>query len=278
MSIQNVLIKNMVPYHFEIIESIIRTLVPAQCNTIYILQLPPNPEFASYICKAYSKVKMISRETDAQHVTLHIHATVYPHDMAVIKQNPNHIFVSHRVASALTALPNVWFLTPLAPTRWFLPSWLPPVERNLQGCVLGIQGNIVEGRRNFRSLIPLLQATSDLPYKIKIVGRGELPGYLKPWSHKIVIAANLNFIDFHKAFSNVTALLPLIDTEFKHGYFTDQLTSTISYAEAYHIPLIAHENLKRIYERCTTFKWIPYSSSKEFIQACESFVRSPITC
>lgn len=70
---------------------------------------------------------------------------------------------------------------------------------------------------------------------------------LLPFASRINFCANLEFIQYHLAFANVDVLCPLVDDTFKHDYFTDKLTSSVSYGMGYNLYFVCHEKLQSIY-------------------------------
>lgn len=278
-----VVICNNVPCHNEVIESIESILIPMLdiSATAIMLQLKHmNKSFLDYISKYKKHIRVVDYSTAAPPNALVIHATAYEKDIETIKSNPHEIFIAHRVSKELEELPNVWFLTPLAKQRWFIPRALPKIESapttRSEYPVIAIQGNIVESRRNFRALCGLLEKTGHLGYKIKLIGRGKLPEYLTPWADHFILELDRPYLEYHAAFAGVDALLALIDESFSHGYFTNQLTSTVSYAVGYNIPLIAHSRLARIYADVPDLTLISYTTPSEFINCVASFIEQAL--
>ena len=183
----------------------------------------------------------------------------------MISNKKNVFYISHDAIKDLALYKNVYFLTPLAKSpKYILPCILPSITKIKSTIpIFIIQGNIEEKRRNYKSLIPIFEKYKNNDFIIKIVGRGKLPNYLKPYIKKIVIKSNLDFINFHKQFSDVFCILPLIDDSFKHKYFTSKYTSTISYGLAYNLTFLCHSKLKKIYP---IKKYKTYSNQDEMTE------------
>jgi len=66
-----------------------------------------------------------------------------------------------------------------------------------------IQGHLSKEhkhRRNFNLLISILKVNYQYPFKIRVLGKGDLDESLKPFMNKIEHLKNKNFIDYHKGF------------------------------------------------------------------------------
>lgn len=73
-----------------------------------------------------------------------------------------------------------------------------------------IQGSINHNRRNYNLLLKILSYKYEKKFKIKLVGRGNLPRQLFKYRKQIIFRKNLNFIDFHKEFIDAYGIFPLI--------------------------------------------------------------------
>ena len=161
-----------------------------------------------------------------------------------------YFFISHRVDSECLKYPNIFYLTPLSKENYLycdiLPFMVNKIKNNIP--IFVIQGNLNKDRRNFNLLIQILSKDYDYDYKIKLIGRGELPVELEPFKNKIILKNNLNFIDFHKEFLDAYAIFSLFNKESHPQYYTNQLTSTINYAKAYNLKIIIDKDLQDIYQ------------------------------
>ena len=110
-----------------------------------------------------------------------------------------------------------------------------------------IQGCLNSNRRHLLLLIKILSNKFNFDYKIKLIGRGHFPNELIPFKEKIILKDNLNFIDYHKEFVDGYCILPLISKQSHPHYYTNKLTSTISYAKAYDLTCIIDKDLQDIY-------------------------------
>jgi hypothetical protein len=139
---------------------------------------------------------------------------------------------------------------------------LPKIDnKKTKTPIFAIQGNIDDKRRNYKSLIGIFEKYRNRDFKIKLIGKGEIPPYLLPYKNKIILEANHSFENYHKCFEDVYVLLALIDDTFEHSYFDNQLTSSISYSIGYDIPLLCHKTLNNIYKLKNA---IEYENQSEF--------------
>lgn len=263
----NIYVENSVWWHTEIIESLFTILlakfgIDTSNMTVY-LKIEPNDELQSYLTNKYSNIILVKAKPELL-FAYEIYATFYPEDIDSVSKKSTCIYISHRVDEVLTDISNVYYLTPLCGNnKYIIPSMLPEITRIKTAMpIFVVQGNITEGRRNYRSLLPIFEAYKDVPFKIKFIGRGQLPHYLYPYANKIVLKRDLPFLQYHHAFADAFGILTLIDDTFNHGYYESQLTSSISYGIGYNLLFIASNRLKDIYglEKC-----IPYSSQAEMV-------------
>ena len=63
----------------------------------------------------------------------------------------------------------------------------------------------------------ILERKYDTDFKIKIVGKGEIPKVLEyllhNYSDKLILKRNLNFQDYHREFLDCYGIIPLISKE-----------------------------------------------------------------
>ena len=125
-----------------------------------------------------------------------------------------------------------------------------------------IQGNFVNSRRNFDLLKKILNTNFKYDYRVKLLGRGN-----PPFSHdKIILKKNLNFIDFHKEFLDIYCILPLISKKSHPQYYTNKLTSSMSYTYAYNLNIILDQDLQNIYKHKKAFI---YKDENDFLNVFE---------
>lgn len=256
----NIKIINAHTYHYEIIESIMTVFLtdilkihPYRKKQIF-LYIKENASFINYIHKRflknpYYKLLINPPFTFKPKIRVTININLYKENEKSIRTQHNMFYISHDAVPELVKYRNVFFLTPLAKTRrYLLPLILPPINKiKSQIPIFIIQGKIEEKRRDYRSLIPIFEKYKDRQFQIKIVGKGRLPTYLKPYEDKIILKNNLNFIDYHKEFNDVFCILPLIDDYFEHKYFKNKYSSSISYGLGYNLMFLCHTKLKKIY-------------------------------
>ena len=276
----NIYVENWHNCHYEVIESCM-ILLPKKLGfdsskSMFFLKVYPDKSFQKYITNRFPGNLQIIDTKPSITFDYEIYCTFYPNENPESQHifNKNTYAISHRVLPHSINNPNIFFLKPLSNCdRYFIPSLLPPINKvKTKFPVFAVQGNITESRRNYKSLIPLLNKYKDRQFIIKFIGRGIMPVYLIPYMDKLVLCLNLDFINYHQSFNDVYAILPLIDDTFTHSYYTTSLTSSISYGKGYDLRFICSKKLKDIYMLDNS---ITYSNQDEmndaFGQALDMF-------
>jgi hypothetical protein len=249
------LIHNSRPCHLEVIESLIVNYNQIIKNDdkckIYLdlCKTRKDLSYCEYIQNKYPDIILDSIEN----FDYFIEITLYPNEYNKIKnKDPKKFFyISHRVHSnVFKNAPNIYYLTPLAKYNLFDASILPFSENKVKTDVpiFVIQGNLLQGRRNYGLLVKILENSYDHDFKIKLVGRGNLPGVLQKYTDKIILKNNLDFKNFHVEFADCYAILPLISKKTHRQYYLNTLTSTINYAKGYQLKCLIDKDLQSIYQ------------------------------
>jgi hypothetical protein len=278
-----VFIHNYYSVHLEIIETLFTLFLPrlvgsrAACGRIIVyLQLVNmretfarlnNTEYGSYITDKYDFVQLVSARPKNVSMDIEIYPTVYAHLSSTLRDGEKYCYIAHDVFDVFKPRPNVYFVTPLGDTnRFFHPLVLPPiVKRNTEIPVFAFQGRLDPKLKNLHSLVAVFKAFHDTPFLVKMIGKGDpLPFLDEVAGEKIVYERNLSFTSFHEAFSDVFALMPLVDETFSHPYFTTKLTSAMSYGRGYDLWIVCHSRLQEIYNLPRCFS---YGSVDGFVDA-----------
>jgi len=239
--------------HYEIIESIIvkyRKLlsIPDNLNIQIYLYIQKNNSFKNYIKTKYPKIIF----EKINNYDYYINCTIYDKDYSKLnfKKNSNKKYISHEITERLKTNPNVYFLTPLAKKIIFKANILPYSNNKISSNIpiYIIQGKLKNKRRNYSLLINILNNQYEHDFKIKMIGKGQLPQELVQYQNKIIIKNNLNFIDYHKEFLDGYCILPLITKKSHSQYYTNKLTSTINYASGYNLKCLIDRDLQDIYK------------------------------
>jgi len=249
VSVKKLLIYNDVPFHYEILESVIvkyttilniSSSLPVQ---IY-LHIKPNTSFKKYIKEKYPSILFLTI-TDYDYF---INCTIYDHNVGSLSSDPTKKYISHEITERLQSNPNVYFLTPLSIKNFIYTDIMPFSEQKIKTTVpiYVIQGSLK--RRNIQLLVKILDKTYKHKFIIKIVGREKLPECLKKYNDKIVVKNSLDFINYHKAFLDAYCILPLITKQTHAHYYTKKLTSTINYALGYKLKCLIDADLQDIYK------------------------------
>ena len=243
-------------YHFEIIESIIQkydTILKInknKNNKIYLENILID-EYIIYINKTYPSIK-INQKID--NYDYKIYTTFYFKELDKYSKQINkpskYFFICHEVNDNLKKYNNVFYLTPLCNTNNLIYADILPKINKKQNNNLPIyivQGRIGTLRRNPTLLFNILKISYNYLFKIKIIGRGNLPKILEPFKDKIIFKKDLTFEEYHNEFNDVYCILPLITKKSHPQYYTNKLTSSINYARAYNLKCIIDKDLQDIY-------------------------------
>jgi len=195
-----------------------------------------------------------------------IHATVYPRDWERVQRDPRRwVAIIHTLQNEFVRDPRVYCLSPFSRTpRWFLPSLLPALPKTTTTSsrpVFLIQSNDPR-RRDFESLVPVLERWKDHDFEIRILGRYDLPAFLTPYLDKITHFRNLLFRDFHTKMNGVHVILPLITKTFAPPYFKTKLSSSISYGVGYGFLVLCPPQLAQIY---SLPHYLGYETTEELV-------------
>ena len=271
----NIYVENNFKYHYEIIESIITLFFKKiginEDHTVY-LKTCFNESFQTYLTKRFPHVIFVKKKPELT-FSHKIFCTFYSKNMNYHSDKKNLWFICHDITPSVLQKENIYFLTPLCKiSRWFLPTALPPINRKKSSIpIFIVQGKVEVKRRNYASLVPILEAYKEKVFQIKIIGSGKLPDYLRPYEKKLEILLDLNFQEYHAAFSDVDCLLPLIDETYEHNYFTNKLSSSISYAVAYNLAVLCHTKLIEIYDLKNVYG---YKDQHEFLEQFGKIIKN----
>lgn len=245
-------IENDVDFHYEIIESVINKYKEIfniinnnDLINIYLKIKDNNREFISYLKNKYPKIKI---NVKPKKIDYFINCTIYNNDYKKIKNNKNYKYIAHESSERLKTYDNVFYLTPLAGKNYFVADILPFSEQKVvtKKPIYIIQGGF--NRRNFKLLENILNKKYEFDFEFVILGKGNIPDYLKPYENKITVKKNLNFIDYHKEFTKVYCILPLITKKTNPEYYKNKLTSSINYILGYNCKTIIDKDLQNIYK------------------------------
>jgi hypothetical protein len=246
-------INNSVTYHYEIILSVIEKydlllgISKDTVDSIY-LTFSSNDSFQQYIQDKYPHIHLLT----PRFCDFFIECTVYSYFGNIVDDN-RYQYICHDVHPCFQNKSNVWNLTPLSNklSRVFYADVFP-----FQDCkvktdipIYVIQGNIVPYRRCYELLNRILSVEYDYPFKIKILGRTHNDEYVfQNASDKLIYRTDLNFVDFHREFTDCYCILPLITKKTHPKYYDNKFTSSISYARGYQLKCLIDRDLQEIYK------------------------------
>lgn len=245
--------------HLEIIESVINKYseiigcqFPPSTDFFLFLKKDVDTSFKEYIHSKYPKIKFGAPET--MDYTIDINFYPKPEKIQHLNSKNNdpqkNFYISHRVFESREKYPNVFFLTPLSLTNFINADILPFNERKkiiTDVPIYVIQGNFSEIRRDYNLLKIILKHTFNYDYKIKLVGRGQIPALALSFPEKFIICQNKNFIDFHEQFHDCYCIMTLTTRKRNKKYYKSTLTSTINYALGYNLKCLIDRQLQNIY-------------------------------
>ena len=248
----NLLIKNKYKYHYEIIESIILKYnliineLLKEVN-IYLKINMSNISFIKYIIKKYPKIKLFYKKSNIKYDFI-IDCT-FCGDINKMINDGRHFYISHRVKNSFLKYKNIFYLTPLNNNNYIYADILPFFEKKSESNipVFCIQGSLNKNRRDYDLLKNILNRKYNYKFIIKLIGYGNLPQELNHYKNKILLKNNLNFINYHSEFLDVFCIIPLISFKKNPNYYTNQLTSSISYGKAYKLNFLIDKKLQKIY-------------------------------
>jgi len=262
-----ILFYNNYDFHYEVLESIILKFSNSKDNIF--LKCFKDPIFETYIKSKFPKL-IIDNNIEYIDILKYdkiIYCTVYHRDLDLIKKREKnkYIFIAHEITDELKQQNNVYFLTKLCNTNNWFPCEILPFHNSkrikIDKPIFLIQGGLNPKRRNFGILKYILDNTDNSKYRIKLLGKGNLPDILKPYKN-IILKNNKNFIDFHKEILDCYCILPLISYETHKQYYTNKLTASINYANAYEMKILLDDKLQSIYNMKNAYV---YNSENEIL-------------
>lgn len=293
LSTLRVYMNNLYSVHLEVIETLFTLFLPrlvgarAACGKVQIyLELAKNDHvldnhksYVSYLTGKYDHVTIVPKRPENVSFDAEIYPTMYPKFLHIVQPGKQYAYIAHDVLDVYEPYPNVYFLTPLGSKslgieRSLDPLVLPPiVKKKTDIPIFAFQGRLDPKLKNFKSLVDIFKIFQHFPFKIKLLGKGDpLPFLDEIAGDRILYERNLPFTEYHEAFSDVFALLPLIDDSMSHPYFTNKLTSAVSYGRAYNLWMVCHSRLQEIYHlpKCFVYEG---SSTNKFVDAFDLALR-----
>jgi len=245
----NLFIVNNVPYHFEILESVLEKYNQIIKNsvkcTIY-MKILDNEGIKSYLSKKYPEIIF---DTPSSY-DFFIDCTLNHKDLPnIVNKDANTFFyIEHSLTPITRNMSNVYSICPFS-RQWFYADKLPVIEKiRTDVPVYIIQGNFIRLRRNFELLERILKENYEKPFLIKILGRSIDMEFVNKFKDRFILKKNLDFEDYHKEFSDVYCILPLILKKTHPVYYEKKMTSSINYARAYNLKCLIDKDLQDIYK------------------------------
>ena len=281
---KNILINNPVFYHTEILESVIQQVfyiikkedVDKSKYRIY-LNCGADESFKTYIKSKYPDLIL----DDIQNYDYCIHCTIYDHHYDIIEKNSKkNFYISHIFNEKLRELDNVYFLFPKA--KNFLDCSVLPfsnVKMKTDIPIYVVQGNFENKRRKYDLLVKIFEYCEknkkyNDKFKIKLLGRGGIPGVLSKYKQKFIIKNNLNFVNFHYEFSDIYCILPLITKKTHPDYYINKCTSSINYSKGYNIKCLIDQDLQEIWKLPLVEIHNDNNFIEKFIKTVDDFYKS----
>ncbi len=253
-----ILIENFVPYHYEILESVLAkhaqilklTEEQQKEEKKFIMNMYYDESFASYIKCKYPNIEFVhNRIKDSIPYDYYINCTYIPGLPQLVTPNKRCFYINHADLSTVNKR-NHYCLTPLAGRDKYidcdvLPFMEEPKVKNTVPIYI-VQGNINTTRRNYQMLRMILDTDFGYDFKVKIVGRGE-PLFGNRYTDRVIYQLNLPFQQYHREFLDAYCLLPLIHKKTNPQYYSNKMTSSINYIRAYKLKSIVDKDLQNIH-------------------------------
>ena len=289
------LLINNKPYHYEILETIIKfyykilNIDKPNKEPRILLEMKNNSIFSSYIKTKYPHVE-INKHIFFGYDYL-INCSVYSIDYEMVKntirENNNIHYICHDVSYEMKSIRNVHYITPLHNNNNFYCDVLPYCDLpkiKMDMAVYIIQGELTMSRRDYKLLDIILAGVYDYPYKFVIIGKGppcdELVKIYNDYQDKIEIKCDLTFLEYHREFLSCYCLFPCVSNEMNAMYYQNKLTSSISYARGYNLSILLDSQLQSIYQCKKAFVYKNNDKlQKYFNKSLEQFYKpSLFTC
>ena len=272
-------LRNGAAVHCEVIESLItgiNEIFPDVSFNTAIFDVHADTddrEYGIYITQKYENVVHYG-VTNPSHV---LHVTAYPRE-AKEPYVYSTKYVQHRFDKEYDDRDNVYlipFIKSLTCNPVLLPTVLPAIGSGYSNTATYIvQGSF--SRRDFSVVRNILDNVSvSTNFSIRIIGssKGGTPGILSTFLEdpRVEIMRDLSFNAYHKAFQGAYGILTCIDRKQNESYYTDQLTSSISYGVGYKLKFVCDSELADLYEiqpQCYTY------APQDEVSICNAFLRS----
>ena len=249
------LIVNNNPYHYEIIESVINqydkilSINKTQISKI-LLKIIPDESFIAYIKMKYPSI--IINGNSYFNMKYLINVSIYHSNYDIIRKMKNSYYITHETHDDFKQHDNVLSTTPLCGTNKYMYFTDLPFSEKKQKHNIPIY--IIQGelkRRNWNLLKKILERKYEYEYKIKIIGKGEIPTQLKElmdeYKDTIILKQHLSFQDYHAEFLDCYGIIPCISLQTNKVYYEKKITSSINYGIGYKLCFIIDNELQNIY-------------------------------
>ena len=90
-------------------------------------------------------------------------------------------------------------------------------------------------------------------FRVKILNRGPVQDQEIADDPRVEVIRGTNFMEYHRAFDGVYALLTLTSKTKQSSYYENQLTSSINYCRAYNLRVVIDQGLQDIYRLDNAF-------------------------
>lgn len=291
MTNKKLLIYSDMSCHYEIIESIIVKYseiikVDIKCD-IYIFfdyQTTINTvAFKKYINDTYPSIKFTNISDYSYIINISMYIQQYKSLCDTSGKLPKTYFgIAHRVDEVLLKDPNIYYLTDLSKKQIFEATILPFANNKvIKDYPIFIVQGLDPNRRDYEIFIKLINHTTRFPFKFKLLGKANFNlDIVKHVIDRIILKTDLNFIDFHKEFSDAYCLCTMISKSHNPDYYTKSLSSSINYIKGYNLKGFLDDELQNIYNLSNAVTYKPdYSNlANQFERVLEEFYNSKHIC
>ena len=238
----------------------IKSIIPGIEIQYHDPELDPDASEAEIIDKkkkqkyfgAYYKGLCDTFQGKPNEIDYQIHITSNEWNLPKAQHQRGQYYICHQVSEITKQYENVYHLTPINGTnRYFIADQLPYVDKinPCQGAPIYLAlGKL--GWRDMDTLVNILECPLD--FKVKVLTRDPMPSFLKKYNDKLIYKNIPKFLGFHREILDCSGILTLTKNEpgnLSKKYYTNTLTSSISYGIAYGLKFIIDEDLYRIYSK-----------------------------
>jgi hypothetical protein len=208
--------------------------------------------------RRYEQVWRVPRKnyTPPTDFDYYIQATCYckPAYTKVWLASDQHYCLFHEACPQFRESSQAMWVSPHHGSHYFIPTILPSVSNGTktQPKTLNLCTTGAPDRRNYHLVANFLQLYSKKYRKVKFYnfGKGKIPPVMLNWSHYLEFVRESDYATYQLRLSQTChAMLAMLQRTTHPEYFSDKLSGSIAQASAYHLPVLLHADLAKLYEK-----------------------------